>query len=489
MPQAATQNGQQTFSDVQPILSGQSFTDVAPIIEEKKDDDTLIKRLEKWFTTPTQTEIPGNVPGVEQEPEGMTNTPQQSLHRGLAASTILAAPATISALVAAPVATGLALAGSAVGGYAGSKAGGYVGEKVGAPELGSDVGGLAGSFFGGMAGGKLAGPLNTEAVKTALGRSLSAAEAEAPHPSGEMIPALNNTPREVLEYAKQNGINLTPGQATGDPLAQNLEKSGRLAAIGGKDLDAAVNQSKTQFGQAVRKFVEDADPKRMGLSSEQAGETVQRTAKIAKQVAHDNAAQGYEKIGYLMDAPVEGSPISSAWNKIKGDLPMGAEESILAQTPRSMRAVVEDLLSGKPEGFKPTVQETIQLRKFFRDLGDTEGLPDKTQATYKKMEGAASSALDATAAKNNATQDWQAANAGWKDYVGKYGDPKSTLYKILSQRDPTKIVTAMQNAPATDIELLRNEKMDAALEPLKRQVVQEIAQNRFNVGRDGLRLF
>lgn len=334
---------------------------------------------------------------------------------------------------------------------------------------------------------KIWGKVNPSAtIEAALGRSLSTAEAETPHPSGEMIPALNNTPREVLEYAKKNGINLTPGQATGDPLAQNLEKSGRSAAIGGKELDAAVNQSRTQFGQVVRKFVEAEDPKRLGLSAEQSGESIQQSAKTAKTVAHDNASQGYEKISYLMDSPVEGSIISNAWNKIKGDLPIGAEDAILSQTPRSMRAVVEDLLSGKPEGFKPTVQDTIQLRKLFRDLGDTEGLPDKTQATYQKMEGAASSALDATAKANNASAEWDAANAGWKTYVSKYGDRKSTLYKILNQNDPTKVVTALQNAPATDIELLRNENMTAALEPLKRQVIQDIAQNRFNIGRDGL---
>ena len=43
-----------------------------------------------------------------------------------------------------------------------------------------------------------------------------------------------------------------------------------------------------------------------------------------------------------------------------------------------MRGVVEDLLSGKPEGFKPTVGQTIQLRKLFRDLGD----PDRYLETF-----------------------------------------------------------------------------------------------------------
>jgi hypothetical protein len=323
-------------------------------------------------------------------------------------------------------------------------------------------------------------------VESALGRSLTAAEADAPRAGGAIQPALANTPREVLQHAHDEGINLTPGQGTEDAMAQNLQKAGTTAAVGGKDLAAALAENRAKFGAAVNRFMDNVDPKRMGLSSEQAGETINRIAKTARSVAHDNAAQNYDKIDYLMDSKMNGASISKAWNGIKGDLPIGAEDAILAQTPRSMRAVVEDLLSGKPEGFAPTVAQTIQLRKFFRDLGDTEGLPDKTQATYQKMENSASSALDAHAAAKGASDDWQAANAGWKDYKQKYGDVKSPLYKIINQRDPTKIVAQLSNAPATDIELLKNEGMTAALEPLKRQVIQDIARSRFRIAHDGL---
>lgn len=352
--------------------------------------------------------------------------------------------------------------------------------------LTADMAAAAAPLLPGALKGTMARINPMPSIESALGRTLNAAEAEAPRAGGQIQPALNNTPREVLEHASKEGIHLTPGQATEDPLAQHFQKAGTTAAMGGKDLANALAENRTKFGQSVNTFMDAADPKRMGLSAEQAGESINQSAKTARGVAHDNAAQGYEKINYLMDSPVEPSAINDAWKKIRGDLPMGAEGGILAQTPRSMRAVVEDLLSGNSEGFKPTVQETIQLRKFFRDLGDTEGLPDKTQATYKKMEGAASSALDATAAKEGASEDWKAANAGWKDYVSKYGDRNSPFYKLINQRDPTRIVTMLQNAPATDILAIKNEGMDSALEPLRRQVVQGIARNRFNVGRDGL---
>jgi hypothetical protein len=44
----------------------------------------------------------------------------------------------------------------------------------------------------------------------------------------------------------------------------------------------------------------------------------------------------------------------------------------------------------------------------------------------------------------------------------------------------------LQNAPATDVLLAKQELGAAAIEPLKRQVIQDIAQSRFNVGHDGL---
>ena len=350
----------------------------------------------------------------------------------------------------------------------------------------TDVAALSLPFLGKLGEGIWSRVSPARTVEAALGRSLTAAEADAPRAGGAIQPALANTPREVLSHAKQEGIQLTPGQATEDAMAQNLQKAGTTAAVGGKELASALAENRAKFGSAVNGFMDDVDPKRSGLSSEQAGETINRTAKVARSVAHDNAAQGYDKINYLMDSKMDGAPISSAWNKLKGDLPEGAEKAIIDQSPRSMKALVEDLLSSKPEGFAPTVAQAIQLRKFFRDLGDTEGLADKTQSTYQKLENASSSALDAHAAKLNASDDWQAANAGWKDYKQKYGDPKSALYKLIAQKDPTKIVAQLQNAPATDIELLKNEGMTAALEPLKRQVVQDIARSRFRIAHDGL---
>src|SRR6267154_496717 len=104
-------------------------------------------------------------------------------------------------------------------------------------------------------------------VEEALGRKLSASEADTPRAGGQIQPALNNSPREVLQHAKNEGINLTPGQATEDAMAQNLQKAGTTAAIGGKELTGALAEQRARFGKAVNGFMDDVDPKRVGLSS------------------------------------------------------------------------------------------------------------------------------------------------------------------------------------------------------------------------------
>jgi hypothetical protein len=325
-------------------------------------------------------------------------------------------------------------------------------------------------------------PINpTAAVERALGRQLDLVEANTPRPGGSLFPALNNTPREVLQEASRLGIKLTPGQVTEDPFALQLQEHGKVAVSGGSKLNRAILDNKAAFEGAVADMQDQLDPKRMGLSAESAGENIQHSASVAKDVAHTNASQGYKQIQDLMGQQVDPTKINAAWRDIRGNLPMAAEDQILGQTPRNMRAVVEDLLSGNPEGFKPTFENAIRLRTMFRELGETEGLPNSQQAIYRRMENAVDSSMQDTSDQLGRTRDWRAANQGWADYTQKYGDKSSVFNKILKQGDPTRIVTMLQHAPATDIAAIKAEGMDAGLEPLRRQVLSDIASRGFSV--------
>src|SRR6516165_5071573 len=63
----------------------------------------LMERAEKWYTTPTQVQVPGNVPGVEQSLEGVTTSPQTTVRRGMAIESAIGAPALATGAVAAPL--------------------------------------------------------------------------------------------------------------------------------------------------------------------------------------------------------------------------------------------------------------------------------------------------------------------------------------------------------------------------------------------------
>jgi hypothetical protein len=152
-----------------------------------------------------------------------------------------------------------------------------------------------------------------------------------------------------------------------------------------------------------------------------------------------------------------------------------------------MRATVEDMLSGKPDGFRPTFEQGVQLRSFFREMGEADGLPNSEQGIWRQMSKAVDSAMEKTANNVGSAKEWRDANQGWKDYATKYGDKQSPLVRILKQSDPAKITRDLMNrGSAADVETLQNEGMTAALEPLRRQVIQDIARNKFTVGRDGL---
>jgi hypothetical protein len=143
------------YSDLPRTANAQARQRLQSIIPNQAPAQSIGQKADKWWTTPTQTTAAGNVPGVEQDIPGATNSPRQTFQRGSAILAAEGAPALVTSAIAAPLATGLGLGGSAVGGYAGSKAGRAIGQGVESPELGEDIGGTAGSVLGGGVGSKV----------------------------------------------------------------------------------------------------------------------------------------------------------------------------------------------------------------------------------------------------------------------------------------------------------------------------------------------
>jgi hypothetical protein len=399
--------------------------------------------------------------------------------------------AIMGAAAVAPVATGSLLALHGGTGVAEHAKGAIQGNPEDVQQTLSSaaemVGGAATARAGVQPGADPALARLRNVVRTSLGQELTPAEAATPRPAGQFQPALANAPREVLQHAAKEGIDLTPFQATESRGAGKLQEAGEHGLGGSKSLSDALEANRAKFGEAVNRFSERVDPQRLGLSEEAAGESIRRSTQTAKDVAHTDASNAFKNLEWAKDTPVDPAPISKQWAELRESLPMGVEDQILAQVPRNMHATVEEMLS--PTGMKTPLkfEQGIALRSLFRDLGDVEGLPNRLDAAYKTMTKATDSAMESAAKDAGFDKEWRDANAGWKDYVQKYGDKQSPLYKVLRQQDPAKITRGlMNNGSARDIEILKNEGMTAALEPLKRQVIQDIARNKFTVGRDGL---
>jgi hypothetical protein len=298
-------------------------------------------------------------------------------------------------------------------------------------------------------------------------------------------PALDVTNQEVLEHAAKEGIELTPFQATKKPVHGMVQAIGERSLAGGTKLAEQMEASAGKFNESIMRLEERVDPQAMGTSPEAAGESIKQSAEMAKSVAHDNASNAYKM---LPEFAVNTNRVSAAWRTLRGGMPLGMEEKILAQVPRNMRGLAEEIL--RPTGMKAPMpsEQAISLRSLFRELGDsTPDLPSRVQGIFRKMSEATDGALARGAMNVGVKDQWRAANDGWKEYVRTYGDPGSPAYKILRESDPKKITDAiLSRLSARDVEILQKQGMTSALDAVKHRVVHDIAQSNFRITKNGL---
>lgn len=319
----------------------------------------------------------------------------------------------------------------------------------------------------------------------AVGWLPSQSAARAPV-AGSIQPSLNVSSRDVQEYANEKGIRLTPWQATQEPAAGQLQAVGERSVIGSKPLSEAVQENAAKFLKGINDFADDLDPRGLGATTDSAGNTIKQAVQVAKDVAHENASFAYKD---LPTVEIDQTPIGKAWLKVRGELPMGAEEKILAQVPRNMRGQVADILSGNPELPPINSAQAIKLRSLFLDLGRTmeDELPSRAQGLFKQMASATDGAIESGMGAERVADKWRAANAGWREYVQDFGDRQSPLNQILKQQDPAKITDQLlQRSSVRDLQFLREHNAEGALEALKRQVIEDVANSHFGIGREGL---
>lgn len=345
-------------------------------------------------------------------------------------------------------------------------------------------------------GGKMFGKINPmKSVESALTRRLSAEEAAAPRSLSESQPALNVAPQDALNHASRNGIKLTPGQALEDPAATNVQKMGTTAMVGGKDLAVALREQRRAFVDSVNKLGKTVDPAGIGINDETAGHAIQGNVQGSLDSLKGKATAAYNQVSQQQQDLVGnlrslyGLVDDKQFEKLT-DPKTGEVTQRPIYQPPTVKAALEDI-SDAPQrlGQSPTIASMRSLRsEFWEKANDYSGnIPDSARALYKQAASLVDNSIMEAATGTPFEKTFRDANAQWKSLQSKYNEPGQPLYKILQQDDPTKIVAQLQNAPATDITMLRKELNDGpAVQALRRSVINDISNNKFTVRNGGL---
>jgi len=328
-------------------------------------------------------------------------------------------------------------------------------------------------------------------IRQLLGRRLSAEEANRLPATARFNPALANTPAEILEHAASEGIDLTPAQATKAPLQRTIQAVGERSLFGANQLAEGIDANAGALIKSVRKFADKVDPKALGLSEEAAGEAIQQNAKVALDVAKENASQAYKQVS--VDQANLAGDISSL-SKFAKEVqfvrePNAAVARKVYQTPGAQAALTD--IGSAPErlGPNPSIRSLRNLRTEFWEKGNdfSGAVPDSARALYKQAAEKVDNAMMRAAKGTPFEESFREASAQWKALQEKYNEKGTPLARILQEKDPAKIVRSILNrASAADIEIMQKEGMTGAIEALKRQVIEEVVRNKFRNTAAGL---
>ena len=222
----------------------------------------------------------------------------------------LSGPALLGAGATLPAHAAEAVGGGLLGDVVGGATGGAALNMLTQPTQGQNpfsVKGLEQAGEAGVIGGITGGAFNIggSLLRNVLGNT-PVAKLNLFPPAAEMQPALANTPKEILDYAANKGIDLTPGQALNTPLAKTVEAVGERSLAGGNALADARSVNAMKLSQNVRGIADAADPAGLGISEEQAGDALQQSVKQAQDDVHQAATAAYQKLPQqFMDAPVD----------------------------------------------------------------------------------------------------------------------------------------------------------------------------------------
>lgn len=335
------------------------------------------------------------------------------------------------------------------------------------------------------------------------------------------------TNADVAAYAKGNGIDLLPGQATQSRGLKTTQAIGERAIVAPGVLPEVLDQQKANFGNLIDDFKEKVGP---GVpDTESAGKNLKSQAEYGRDTLKKSAQADFQDFqSQAGDLPVDLNEVNDKYSGKLAD-----QEEALRNIPSEYARPVRNILSkladiqGGPDvdpkllrsfndavesyGLNPEQQAALRqkmglpvegssgivkmstaqrMRSALLDIArDGSGnIPDRVQSIAAEGAKDIDGAMEAAADKAGVTEQWRSANAKWKQLQETYNDPDHPLYKILQEPDDSKVpslVLGKGQAGGSPVAIRKLKQAGIDIAPLKREVVQQIADKNFGLTNGG----
>ncbi len=313
------------------------------------------------------------------------------------------------------------------------------------------------------------------------------AEAAQLPPGSSFAPARAVSNQDVINWAKAEGIDLTPGQETGDRGAHYVQGLGEQSLTpGGKPLQDALEMNRGKVEQAVENLTRRYDPYNLGASPESAGDALKTSAKVGLEVAKDNANIAYKQAG-IDQANIAVKDLQPRLQKFVDGIRNVQQPSAAVTQPQyqgpAVEAALKDIenkISDPRLGQNASVQSARNLRtEFWEKANDYSGtVPDAAKRIYAMASQIPDDAMMTASKGTPFEQSFRDASQQWATMKSKYDTPGEPLNKLLQTSDSKLAYNSIVAGKSADvISKLKAENIDLA--PIQSQVIRDIAGKGF----------
>lgn len=302
------------------------------------------------------------------------------------------------------------------------------------------------------------------------------------------------TNNDVLKYAADNGIKMTPAQRTLADTAKSEQALGEEAFGTGSMIKEAVNKEKAKLSDIVESLQDKVDPARVGVSPEAVGEHLQKSVTDSRAALKKSVNDAYDQVdakGAELSGNIQ-NPLSKFLYEIQNRVNPSLGMSRPVTQTAGAKAAIEDIekLMTDPglQGDATPVENMRNLRTTLLEKANDYGvnkLSDSGQRIYKLAVSKVDAAI-VDAAKGTSFEDsFRTAGEQNAKLQELYNDSSSPLYRVLNQDDPAKIANGIiTRKSAHELEVLKGEGIDVG--PVARHVVEDIKNGGFRITKNGL---